>query len=69
MADSDADSTNDKLDIRQLIANADQLDTDEDGAGNARDADDDGDGVDDDVDAFSLDMASRWIPTSGVEQR
>jgi len=55
LADTDADSTNDKLDNCPLIANEDQLDTDEDGAGNACDADDDGDGVEDDVDAFALD--------------
>ena len=37
------------------MANADQLDTDSDGLGNACDDDDDGDGVADTTDAFSLD--------------
>ena len=39
--------TNDGSDNCPLIANADQLDTDSDGTGDACDTDDDGDGTDD----------------------
>jgi hypothetical protein len=49
-ADSDGDGTDDGPDNCPLIANADQLDTDVDGTGDACDADDDGDGTDDGTD-------------------
>ena len=53
-ADSDLDQIGDNADNCQAIANADQLDTDQDGAGNACDADDDNDGISDAVDAAPL---------------
>ena len=45
LADTDGDGTDDPLDNCALIANAGQVDTDGDLAGNACDADDDGDGL------------------------
>ena len=48
--DSDADGANDGLDNCPALANADQVDTDEDGDGNACDTDDDNDTILDDVD-------------------
>ena len=53
-ADSDLDQIGDNADNCPVIANADQLDTDQDGAGNACDADDDNDGISDAVDAAPL---------------
>ena len=52
--DSDADGVADEVDNCPNIANADQLDTDSDGLGNACDADDDGDGVLDTNDTYPL---------------
>ena len=52
--DSDADGVADEVDNCPNIANADQLDTDSDGLGNACDADDDGDGVLDEDDGYPL---------------
>ena len=54
-ADSDGDGVDDATDNCSSVANADQLDTDSDGLGNACDADDDGDNVIDSLDAFPLD--------------
>ena len=56
-ADTDGDGVADDLDNCPSIANADQLDTDSDGLGNAcdDDDDDDGDGVIDEEDALPLD--------------
>jgi len=48
--DSDSDGTNDGLDNCPALSNTDQLDTDEDGDGNACDDDDDNDTVLDSVD-------------------
>ncbi len=55
--DSDSDGTPDSTDNCPDTANADQLDTDSDGAGDACDTDDDGDGVNDSDDVFPLDSA------------
>ncbi|SVA03638.1 uncharacterized protein METZ01_LOCUS56492, partial [marine metagenome] len=49
-ADADGDGIEDDSDNCASVANADQLDTDSDGLGNACDDDDDGDGVEDDSD-------------------
>ena len=57
--DSFLDDDNDGLengdDNCPLISNTDQVDTDEDGQGDACDTDDDGDGVEDESDEFPLD--------------
>ncbi|KKN08105.1 hypothetical protein LCGC14_1060080 [marine sediment metagenome] len=53
--DMDGDGIIDPTDNCPSIANADQLDTDEDGEGDVCDTDDDGDGVADSQDAFPLD--------------
>ena len=53
--DTDGDGLEDDSDNCASVANAEQLDTDSDGLGNACDDDDDGDGVADTTDAFSLD--------------
>jgi hypothetical protein len=53
-ADGDADGRCDVLDNCPVDANADQLDTDVDGAGDACDTDDDGDGFDDGSDNCPL---------------
>ncbi len=53
--DSDNDSIKDNLDNCPTVVNADQLDTDSDGAGNVCDADDDNDGALDTEDDFPLD--------------
>jgi len=53
-SDTDADGVADGADNCPLVANADQLDTDGDGLGNACDPDDDGDGILDSVDACPL---------------
>ncbi len=55
LADTDADGANDPLDNCRFLANADQLDTDGDLAGNACDADDDGDGL---LDAVETDTGT-----------
>ena len=55
--DTDGDGLEDDSDNCASVANADQLDTDSDGLGNACDDDDDGDGVADTADAFPLDVA------------
>jgi hypothetical protein len=52
--DTDEDGIPDSLDNCDFAANADQLDTDGDGEGNACDADDDGDGVLDGADNCPL---------------
>ncbi|SEC70210.1 gliding motility-associated C-terminal domain-containing protein [Maribacter dokdonensis] len=53
--DEDSDGVNDSVDNCPAIANADQLDTDSDGAGNVCDTDDDNDGTLDTEDDFPLD--------------
>lgn len=53
--DSDGDGVGDNGDNCPTDSNADQLDSDNNGLGNACDADDDGDGVNDTNDAFPLD--------------
>ena len=59
--DSFLDDDNDGLvnddDNCPLISNSDQVDTDDDGQGDACDTDDDGDGVEDESDDFPLDEA------------
>jgi len=55
--DTDGDGIEDDADNCSSLTNADQLDTDSDGSGNACDTDDDGDGVADGSDAFPLDSA------------
>ena len=52
--DTDGDGVLDSLDNCPLIANTDQLDTDEDGIGDVCDLDDDGDGVLDTLDNCPL---------------
>ena len=52
--DTDNDGVTDNSDNCPLTSNANQLDTDSDGAGNACDSDDDNDGVTDNSDAFPL---------------
>ncbi|MBA2336144.1 MAG: thrombospondin type 3 repeat-containing protein [Blastocatellia bacterium] len=54
VSDSDGDGVPDTIDNCPSTANADQLDTDSDGQGNACDADDDNDGVVDGVDNCPL---------------
>ena len=54
--DTDGDGIDDSIDNCVSVANADQVDTDSDGIGNACDADDDGDNVIDSQDAFPLDQ-------------
>ena len=53
-ADSDGDGVNDGADNCPAAANADQLDTDSDGTGDACDTDDDGDGDNDGADNCPL---------------
>ncbi len=55
VSDADGDGVNDDEDNCIDQANADQLDTDEDGQGDVCDTDDDNDGIPDDQDAFPLD--------------
>ena len=52
--DTDADTVPDSTDNCPLVANGDQTDTDQDGAGNACDSDDDNDGVADTADNCAL---------------
>ena len=53
-ADTDGDGINDGADNCPVVANADQLDTDSDGTGDACDTDDDDDGTDDGPDNCPL---------------
>ena len=53
--DTDGDGVDDSIDNCVSVSNADQVDTDSDGIGNACDADDDGDNVPDVIDAYPLD--------------
>ena len=55
VVDSDNDGSDDEFDNCPNDVNRDQLDTDQDGQGDACDSDDDGDGVPDASDAFPLD--------------
>jgi len=64
MDDADGDGVEDGLDNCPSIANQDQLDTDDDGLGNACDDDDDNDGVLDVNDALPLN-ASESVDTDG----
>ena len=59
LVDTDGDGANDNADNCALVANADQENTDDDGEGNACDADDDNDGYPDANDAYPLDP-DRW---------
>ncbi len=59
--DTDGDGILDSTDNCDSMANADQLDTDSDGSGNACDSDDDNDGVSDNSDAFPED------PTEAID--
>ena len=52
--DTDGDGVDDSIDNCVSVSNADQVDTDSDGIGNACDADDDGDNIIDSQDAFPL---------------
>ena len=61
--DADGDGILDDADNCPLIANADQLDTDSDGAGNACDDDNDDDGVLDDTDNCPLLSNAKQIDT------
>ena len=62
-ADSDTDGINDDIDNCSLTSNADQLDTDADGDGDACDSDDDNDGILDDLDPCPL-FDGRYIAGS-----
>lgn len=62
--DADHDNIADAYDNCPTVANADQLDTDMDGLGNACDNDDDNDGVADSVDAFPLNR-NEWKDSDG----
>ena len=62
--DTDEDNVPDSTDNCDFDANADQLDTDNDGLGNACDTDDDNDGVADTQDTFPLDP-SESVDTDG----
>tara|TARA_B100000767_G_scaffold136544_1_gene129346 strand:- start:99 stop:7694 length:7596 start_codon:yes stop_codon:yes gene_type:complete len=64
MDDADGDGVEDGLDNCPSIANQDQVDTDDDGLGNACDDDDDNDGVLDVNDALPLN-ASESVDTDG----
>lgn len=62
--DADGDGVADSADNCPNDANANQLDTDNDNAGDVCDSDDDGDGVADTDDAFPLD-SSEWADSDG----
>jgi hypothetical protein len=64
LPDGDGDGVADVSDNCPVDANADQLDTDSDGAGNVCDTDDDNDGVLDVDDAFPLDATRSSAVTS-----
>lgn len=63
--DTDADGVVDSLDNCPLVSNADQLDADADGAGDACDPDDDNDGVLDEADNCPLVANSGQLDTDG----
>jgi hypothetical protein len=63
--DSDTDGVDDSVDNCFAAANADQVDTDFDGIGNACDADDDDDGVSDSSDLWPLDYRYSLDSDSG----
>ena len=63
--DTDGDGTDDGPDNCPLIANADQLDTDSDGTGDACDTDDDDDGTDDVTDNCPLIANADQLDTDG----
>ncbi len=65
IADTDGDGVVDGTDNCPTITNADQLDTDNDGVGNACDTDDDGDGIDDGTDNCPLAANPSQADTDG----
>ena len=65
--DTDQDGVNDEKDNCIETSNADQIDTDEDGKGNACDDDDDGDGVSDDRDSCQATPLDSIVDLNGCK--
>ena len=66
--DEDGDGVADESDNCLLYSNADQIDTDDDGEGDACDTDDDNDGIPDDEDPYPLEVKEVTLTISGLAQ-